>query len=173
MPGALDKIFGPIEEKTGSKIKHDIYYSDLDLTEGEKRDPKDQSNIKGGVGFDLADKKPFLYAEGKRGSFNAGVEAKSKNDISGNVGYNVDENTKVGITASKDDYGKSVNIGINKTFSKGGKIVKGKNGANTVIKTFGHEGAIDPKKAQITKLLSKGGEVSEIGKGKDYIKDLL
>ena len=53
------------------------------------------------------------------------------------------------------------------------KIVKGKNGANTVIKTFGHEGAIDPKKAQITKLLSKGGEVSEIGKGKDYIKDLL
>jgi hypothetical protein len=57
-------------------------------------------------------------------------------------------------------------------FKKGGKIVKGKNGANTVIKTFGHEGAIDPKKAQITKLLKHGGEV-EIGKGKDYIKDLL
>jgi len=172
MPGALDKIFGPIEEKTGSKIKHDIYYSDLDLTEGEKRDPKDQSNIKGGVGFDVTDKKPFLYAEGKRGSFNAGVEAKSKNDVSGNIGYNVDENTKVGITASKDDYGKSVNIGIKKDFNKGGKVSKISKGRQAIVKKFGHEGAIDPKKAQITKLLKHGGE-AEIGKGKDYIKDLL
>jgi hypothetical protein len=62
------------------------------------------------------------------------------------------------------------------TYSKGGKvskISKGRNGGRTVIKKFGHEGAIDPKKGQITKLLKKGGEVREIGKGKDYIKDLL
>ena len=122
MPGALDKIFGPIEEKTGSKIKHDLYYSDFDLTEGEKRDPKDNSNIKGGVGFDVADKKPFLYAEGKSNSFNAGIEAKSKDDISGNIGYNVDENTKVSATANKNNYGKSVNIGINTKFNNGGKV---------------------------------------------------
>jgi hypothetical protein len=42
---------------------------------------------------------------------------------------------------------------------KGGQITKGKNGGQTVIKKFGHEGAIDPKKAQITKLLKKGGKV--------------
>jgi hypothetical protein len=42
---------------------------------------------------------------------------------------------------------------------KGGNISKGKNGGKTVIKKFGHEGAIDPNKAQITKLLSKGGEI--------------
>ena len=43
---------------------------------------------------------------------------------------------QVGITANKNDFGKSVNIGFNKRFNK-------------------------------------GGEVREIGKGKDYIKDLL
>ena len=58
--------------------------------------------------------------------------------------------------------------------TKGGSILskenisKGKNGANTVIKTFGHEGAIDPKKAQITKLLSKGGSI--LAKGNKLAK---
>ena len=41
---------------------------------------------------------------------------------------------------------------------KGGEITKGKNGTHTVIKKFGHEGAIDKHKAQITKLLKKGGK---------------
>jgi len=44
-----------------------------------------------------------------------------------------------------------------------GNISKGKNGVNTVIKKFGHEGAIDPKKAQITKLLNKGGSILSRG----------
>jgi hypothetical protein len=43
--------------------------------------------------------------------------------------------------------------------NEGGEISKGKNGRNTVIKKFGHEGAIDPNKSQITKLLKDGGEV--------------
>ena len=46
-----------------------------------------------------------------------------------------------------------------KKLKKGGEITKGKNGAHTVIKKFGHEGAIDKHKAQITKLLKKGGKV--------------
>ena len=172
MPSTLDKILSPIEEKTGKGKARIGYYEDLNLREGEQTDPKSDSKIGGGIGYDSADNKRFLWAEGKKGPLTVGVETKSKNEYSGNVGYDIDEGTRVGVTAKKDDFNKSVGIGINKTFSKGGKIVKGKNGANTVIKTFGHEGAIDPKKAQITKLLKHGGE-AEIGKGKDYIKDLL
>jgi hypothetical protein len=173
MPSTLDKILGPIEEKTGKGKARIGYYEDLNLTEGEQRDPQSDSKIGGGIGIDSADNKRFLWAEGKKGPLTVGVETKSKNEYSGNVGYNIDEGTRVGVTAKKDDSGKSVGIGIKKDFNKGGKVSKISKGRQAIVKKFGHEGAIDPKKAQITKLLSKGGEVSEIGKGKDYIKDLL
>jgi len=123
MPGTLDKIFGPFEEKMGSKIRQDIYYSDSDLAEGEKRDPKNQSNIKGGVGFDAQDKKPFIYAEGKKGNISAEAEAKSKDDYSANIGYDIDDTTKVRISTGKDVFGKQTAIGIKKTFNKGGSIL--------------------------------------------------
>jgi len=51
---------------------------------------------------------------------------------------------------------------------KGGEISKGKNGGETIKKKFGHEGAIDPKKAQVTKLLKSGGEV--LAKGNKIAK---
>jgi len=123
MPGTLDKIFGPFEEKMGSKIRQDIYSSDPDLAEGEKRDPKDQSNIKGGVGFDTQDKKPFIYAEGKKANISAGAEAKSKDEYSANIGYDINDNTKVRISTDKDKLGKQTTIGIRKTFNKGGSIL--------------------------------------------------
>lgn len=50
-------------------------------------------------------------------------------------------------------------------FKKGGKINKGR---KEIKKKFGHEGAIDPKKAQITKLLKNGGEV--LAKGNKLAK---
>jgi hypothetical protein len=53
-------------------------------------------------------------------------------------------------------------------FKKGGEISKGKNGGETVKKKFGHEGDIDPKKAQVTKLLKSGGEV--LAKGNKLAK---
>jgi len=53
-------------------------------------------------------------------------------------------------------------------FKKGGEISKGKNGSETIKKKFGHEGAIDPKKAQVTKLLKSGGEV--LAKGNKLAK---
>ena len=128
MPSTLDKILGPVESQLGKGKTKFGYYEDLNLTEGEKRDPKSESKIGAGIGYDHQDKKKFLYAEGKKGSFSAGVETKSKDEYSGNVGYDIDENTKVGITASKDDFGKNVSIGFNKNFNHGGavEITKGK-----------------------------------------------
>jgi hypothetical protein len=49
--------------------------------------------------------------------------------------------------------------------SEGGEINKGR---KEIKKKFGHEGAIDPKKAQITKLLKSGGEV--LAKGNKLAK---
>ena len=118
--GALNKISDVLPT---DKIKQDVYYSDLNLTEGEKRDIKDQANVKGGVGYDPQDKKPFIYADVKKDSFDVGVEAKSKDNVTGNVDYNFNEKTKAGITASKDDFGKYVGIHIKKTFNKGGSIL--------------------------------------------------
>jgi hypothetical protein len=128
MPSKADKIFGPIEDQLGVKKPKIGYYESLDLSEGEERDPKNQAVVGGGAGYDPKDKKTFLYAEGKKGSFSAGVETKSKDEYSGNVGYDIDENTKVGITASKDDSGKKVSIGFNRNFNHGGtvEITKGK-----------------------------------------------
>lgn len=136
MPGKLDKILEQMESQLGKGKSKIGYYENLDLAEGEQRDPKNKDIVGVGIGYDPQDKKKFLYAEGKKGSFTAGVETKSKDEYSGNIGYDIDENTQVGITANKNDFGKSVNIGFNKRFNK-------------------------------------GGEVREIGKGKDYIKDLL
>lgn len=42
---------------------------------------------------------------------------------------------------------------------KGGKIITKIKKGIEVVKKFGHEGAIDKKKAQITKLLKKGGKI--------------
>ena len=74
------------------------------------------------------------------------------------AGANVDANT----------YGKedAQNI-LRKIFmaNKGGEISKGR---KEVKNKFGHEGAINPKKAQITKLLKSGGEV--LAKGNKIAK---
>ena len=126
MPSKMDKIFGPIEAQIGGGKSKIGYYENLNLAEGEQKDFKNkESNVGAGIGYDAQDKKTFLYAEGKKGSLSAGIEAKSKDEYSGNIGYDVDENTKLGITANKDDFGKSVNIGINKKFKGGGFIAKG------------------------------------------------
>jgi hypothetical protein len=125
MPSKVDKIFRPIEAQIGGGKSKIGYYEDLNLAEGEQQGPKNKNVIGAGVGYDYYDKKPFLYAEGKKDSFSGGIEAKSKDEYSGNIGYDVDENTKVAITANKDDFSKSVNIGINKKFKGGGFIAKG------------------------------------------------
>ena len=126
MPSKMDKIFGPIEAQIGGNKSKVGYYQNLNLKEGEQKDFKNkESNVGAGIGYDAQDKKTFLYAEGKKGSLSAGIEAKSKDEYSGNIGYDVDENTRVGIIANKDDFGKSVNIGVNKKFKGGGFIAKG------------------------------------------------
>ncbi len=126
MSSKMDKIFGPIEAQIGGNKSKVGYYENLNLKEGEQKDFKNkESNVGAGIGYDAQDKKTFLYAEGKKGSFSGGVEAKSKDEYSGNIGYDVDENTRVGIIANKDDFGKSVNIGVNKKFKGGGFIAKG------------------------------------------------
>jgi len=138
MPSKMDKIFGPIEAKTGGAKSKLGYYENLNLTEGEQRDFKNKdSNVGAGIGYDFQDKKPFLYAEGKKDSFSGGIEAKSKNQYSGNIGYDVDENTKLEIIANKDDFGKSVNIGVNKKFKGGGSVtVKTKLGKTKPTKLY-------------------------------------
>jgi hypothetical protein len=74
-----------------------------------------------------------------------------------------------GADVNANTYGKS-NEDIFKTLAakEGGEISKGKNGGETIKKKFGHEGAIDPKKAQVTKLLKSGGEV--LAKGNKIAK---
>jgi len=124
MPSKMDKIFGPIEAQIGGNKSKVGYYENLNLKEGEQKDFKSKdSNVGAGIGYDAQDKKTFLYAEGKKDSFSGGVEAKSKDEYSGNIGYDVDENTKIGVTANKDDFSKSVNIGITKKFNHGGSII--------------------------------------------------
>ena len=124
MPSKMDKIFGPIEAQIGGKKSKIGYYDDLNLAEGEQKDFKNKdNNIGAGIGYDSQDKKSFLYVEGRRGPISAGVETKSIDEYSGNINYDVNENTKVGVTANKDDFGKSVNIGITSKFNHGGSII--------------------------------------------------
>jgi hypothetical protein len=73
-------------------------------------------------------------------------------------GADVNSNT-YGKTNDIQDFFKDIML------KEGGEVSKGK---KEIKKKFGHEGAIDPKKAQVTKLLKSGGEV--LAKGNKLAK---
>jgi hypothetical protein len=177
LPTTKSGIGMDIDELIGPKL--------LDKSKG------DYANISAVIDTSKKKLKPEAVLAGRKDNIGAFLSSSGKDDISGGIDYlTEDKSTSFGLGASKSGKDKNITIGVNSRFEKGG-MTKGQKKVGKVMREFkkgelhsGKKGPVVKNRKQAIaialseagmskpKQMSTGGDVV-VGKGQDYIKDLI